>query len=225
MGKIGPIKGVLFDLDQTLTDRQQSLRKAAKLFAQHYAAELKPVTIDTIYSCFKQADVRVHRRLFTAELCETLPWKTAPSARDLLQFWNTHFPQCTVESAGATDVLRELVRRGIRVGIVSNGEEKPQNEKIDAMNIRRFLACVIVEEAVGISKPEAGIYQLALKELNVPARFALFVGENPRSDVIVPRKLGLHTIWIPGVFLWPKGAPPPSHSIQNLREILDLITT
>ena len=212
MQKIGPIKGVLFDLDQTLTDRQQSLRKAAKLFAQHYAAELKPVTIDTIYSSFKQADIRVHRRLFTAELCETLPWKTAPSVAIC---WNSGAPislSAPSKAPGATEVLRELVRRGIRIGIVANGEEKPQNEKIDAMNIRRFLNCVIVEEAVGISKPEAGIYQLALKELNVPARYTLFVGENPRSDVIVPRKLGLHTIWIPGVFLWLGAAPVAFHS-------------
>ena len=58
----------------------------------------------------------------------------------------------------------------------------------------RFSA-ILVSEAVGLRKPDAAIFNAALKSLNVQPHEAVFIGDNPNADVLGAQAAGLKGIW------------------------------
>jgi putative hydrolase of the HAD superfamily len=54
----------------------------------------------------------------------------------------------------------------------------------------------LIDGEVGIGKPEAGIYLLALDRLGVSADEAWMIGDNFEWEIAAPQKLGIRGIWI-----------------------------
>lgn len=85
-------------------------------------------------------------------------------------------------------VLDELRRRGLKIGLVSNG----------ARDLDEFLAhhAIVVDVAVGSrahgrTKPHPTIFQAALDLLGVRAEEAAMVGDSPEDDLEGARALGM----------------------------------
>jgi putative hydrolase of the HAD superfamily len=86
-------------------------------------------------------------------------------------------------------LVEELRRLGIRVGLLSNswGNMYPRG-RIDAL----FDAIVISGE-VGLRKPQAAIYELAVARLGVPADRVLFL-DDAKPNVVGARAAGLQAL-------------------------------
>jgi putative hydrolase of the HAD superfamily len=54
---------------------------------------------------------------------------------------------------------------------------------------------LIVSEEVGLSKPDPGIFQMALDRLNVHAEDAVMVGDSWTADVAGARACGMRAFW------------------------------
>jgi putative hydrolase of the HAD superfamily len=225
MDSIGTIRGVLFDLDHTLTDREKSFRKMAERMRKHYSKDLRPCSSEDLLTAFQRFDGRGYRDRdkFCGDLCTHLPWKNPPKLADLMKFWSDNFPHCAVESDGAKNMLEEFRSRGLRLGVVSNGNGPSQNIKVDILGFRPFLEFVLVSGEVGVNKPDERMYQLALDTIKLPPGQVVFVGDHPLNDVIIPQRLGMSAVWISGIFDWPAGYPLPSFSVQSLAELPTLI--
>jgi putative hydrolase of the HAD superfamily len=225
MDRIGHIKAVIFDLDQTLTDRDKSMRKMAEVFAGHFAPDLRPCSFETVHSAMKRADARGFRPRpkFAGDLLEMLPWKSQPKPETLIAFWEEKFPICAVERAGSGEVLEELLGRGLKLGVLTNGETIPQKTKLKVMGFEPFFASVLISRATGTKKPEPAFYQLALDALGCTAETVVFVGDHPHFDVVMPQQLGMNAVWLKGIFDWPADVPPPVYSISELKELPTLL--
>lgn len=84
------------------------------------------------------------------------------------------------------DLVEELRDLGIRVGLLSNswGNTYPR-ERIDAL-----FDPVVISGEVGLRKPQAAIYELALARLGIPADRVLFV-DDAEPNVLGARAAGL----------------------------------
>src|SRR5688500_6226281 len=104
-------EAVLFDLDETLTDRPASLRRFAAVFAMAYQQRLAPIEAAELEQLVFAADRSGGGRqarpgpdrhdLVVAEALTiggsrlgSLPWRDVPSSDELAAYWTAVFPAC-----------------------------------------------------------------------------------------------------------------------------------
>jgi putative hydrolase of the HAD superfamily len=130
-------QAMLFDLDETLTDRTQSIVHYAERFQCDFADHLASTAVSTIAAALLAADVRGYRprEEILRDFSRRLPWRTVPNVSRLRRHWDTCFPRSVVARAGLEETLSALHARGIRLGIVTNGEVRFQEPKITQWTI------------------------------------------------------------------------------------------
>src|SRR5712691_9588698 len=134
-------QAILFDLDDTLTDRTQSIMYYAQRFQSDFVDYLASTTISTIAVALLTADVRGYhpREELLRDFSQRLPWRTVPEVSRLRTHWDTCFPRSVVGREGLKATLSALHALGIRLGIVTNGEVRFQEPKIAQLRIGRYL--------------------------------------------------------------------------------------
>ena len=100
---------------------------------------------------------------------------------------------CKPDPAAAT-VLRCLKRAGLRIAAISNTEDGRVNESLALAGLDSELEFLIDSHNVGLRKPDAAIFQLALDRLELQAREAAYVGDSFGHDVIGAQRAGLYPI-------------------------------
>jgi len=218
-------QAILFDLDETLVDRTQSIAFYAERFQRDFTDSLASLSTSALIAVILAADGRGYRpraELWGA-LVRSLPWQNPPEPSVLQTHWDTWFPLLTVARAGLAETLTALHAQGIRLGIVTNGRVRGQQTKITQLGIRHYLSAVVISEAVQIAKPDPRIFARALAEVGCQPSQAWFVGDHPVNDVLGAAAAGLRSIWLTGVRPWPTGHPAPKWQIGALIELVALV--
>lgn len=83
----------------------------------------------------------------------------------------------------AVDVLTSLRNQGFRLGILTNGNEEQQLEKLRAIGLHESVDVVCVSEAIGVQKPDPRAFKTLAQRLGVAPAECLFVGDNPQQDI------------------------------------------
>ncbi len=126
------------------------------------------------------------------------------------------------------EVLRELYRRGYKLGIISNliGETEVY-EWLEADGLRELFASVILSPECGLRKPDAEIYRVSSRELGIPCGEIASIADNQGRDIEGAREAGIaynviynspekkHPVD-------PNGENPPDAIVNDFRELLDL---
>lgn len=101
---------------------------------------------------------------------------------------------------GARDGLRALAGAGVRLGIVSNAEGTVEQQLREAELVQVGagagveVECVIDSTVVGVAKPDARIFHIALDTMGVEPGDAWYVGDTPSFDVTGARNAGLRPL-------------------------------
>lgn len=176
---------ILFDLDDTLHDRNKSLCKFVDLFKLEYSHVLNYDSNLIIKEVFFEIDWQGYRQrdeMFT-ELQSRISWKYKPNLKELVDFWNEEFPKCAEPMTNVYKVLDFFKNENIKMGIVTNGHSDFQNRKIDKLDLRKYMKTIIISEEVNVRKPNPEIFHLALSRANSNSKTTLFVGDNPLCDI------------------------------------------
>ena len=122
----------------------------------------------------------------------------------------------------ALPVLEALRARGFRTGIVSNtpwgSPAALWREQISRFGLRERVDVDVFCDDVGWRKPARQVFEFALDGLGVPASECLFVGDDPRWDLVGPRALGMQAVWIDRLGAVQEAEEVP---IRNLSELWD----
>jgi putative hydrolase of the HAD superfamily len=92
--------------------------------------------------------------------------------------------------------LDALADRGVRLGIITNGEEHFQLPKLERMGLADRFEHVIASGALGITKPDRRIFEFACEKFGVPVSDALYVGDRLATDAVGARDAGLRGVWL-----------------------------
>jgi putative hydrolase of the HAD superfamily len=192
------LRAVLFDLDDTLTDRSRSIERLAGRFLERFGLDLAGCEIEEVIREIREGDRGGYapREDLGAHLQSSLPWRKSPSVESLVDFWRGNFPRCNVERSGVSSTLQTLHQHGLKLGVISNGSTDSQNTKLEVMGIRSLFSAVLISEEVGIKKPDPRIFRMGLEKLGVNASEAIFVGDNPLLDVAGATAVGIRAIWL-----------------------------
>ena len=101
------IDTVLFDLDETMTDRSASLASYASLFHRAFAELLGPISVEQIAATFIALDNRGYRprEEVYAGIVDKLSWVRAPDAAVIGEHWRMWFPRSAIGRVGSRQVF------------------------------------------------------------------------------------------------------------------------
>ena len=113
-------------------------------------------------------------------------------------------------------ILREA---GYRLAVISNRDQPFQNV-LDAHGLSEFFPYSLAGGEVDIYKPEPGIFEHALKQMQVTAPETVYVGDNYYADIVGARRAGLQP-----VLYDPKRIFPDADciTIQSFDELIGVI--
>jgi putative hydrolase of the HAD superfamily len=97
-------------------------------------------------------------------------------------------------------VLRELRANGLKLAIVSNlpwgSPAYLWHDEIRRLGLHECVDEVVTCTDVGWRKPASPIFRYALDKLEVSVEDAVFVGDDPRWDLVGPRRIGMDAVII-----------------------------
>ena len=91
--------------------------------------------------------------------------------------------------------LTELLRRGIKMGVISDAPRLPVWLRIVALGLHHYFDHVITFDDTGERKPSPGPFRKALEVLKVSPEETFMVGDWAERDIKGAKALGLHTAW------------------------------
>jgi HAD superfamily hydrolase (TIGR01549 family) len=113
--------------------------------------------------------------------------------------------------------LRALRARGYGLGLITN-RENAENfyALVDRLGLRLCFDLLVVAGEVGVSKPDTGIFRVALERAGVTAQEALYVGDNYWADVVGARRAGIPPVLLDPYHLFPEAECPVLERIEDL---------
>lgn len=93
------------------------------------------------------------------------------------------------------DALAESLP-GVRLGIITNAALDGQREKLQAVDALHRFDHVIASEEVGVAKPGARIFEVAVQAFGVAPEQAAYIGDRLETDALGAAAAGLTGVWL-----------------------------
>ncbi|QWH06630.1 HAD family hydrolase [Bacillus mycoides] len=189
---------MLFDLDDTLLDRDKAVDNLFLLVLEKCYEDVSDTVKNNMLQKFKEYDKREYGISDKTIVLESLFDEFAPKyrlPRNYIQdFWNENFPKCFSIDQN-TILFLNHIKRHFKVGIITNGSTQRQKAKIMNTSLNEYFDTIIISEEVGFSKPDKRIFELALNKLNVQSEDVLFVGDDLEKDIAGCQNANIKGIW------------------------------
>ncbi|MBI2077689.1 MAG: HAD-IA family hydrolase [Euryarchaeota archaeon] len=201
------IKGVLFDLDNTLVDFMRMKRLASeeaarammgagadfgvdastagKRLFEHYLDH--GIESDDAFLSFlgKYNQSRLSAGIAKQEAILAAGIQSYLRAKDVLL---TPYP-------GVRRTLVELTRRGLKLGVVTDAPRLKGWQRLQALGIAEFFDVVITFHDSNVKKPDGRPFLMAVEGLGLRPFEVVMVGDWVEKDVQGARDAGLKTAW------------------------------
>ncbi len=192
------ITAVFFDFDDTLQSRAGAFRLYCSDFLSRYFPE---VTGEEKEKKMDEMEEHVDggyksREEYWPEMIELWGWKNPPELEVLVKDFNENFGKRVVMREGSVEMLKELKKRGYKLGMITNGNSLLQNTKLDSAGIRELFDMSVVSDDIGIWKPDKRIFEYGMDKLGVTKEQSLYVGDHPINDVQGALGAGMKVIWM-----------------------------
>ncbi len=157
--------------------------------------------LEALFKAFTNSDEKV----------KELKFKT--DKRDKIKnLWAYTFP-CVVQT------IEKLKKDGYSISVISNSDGRAA-QVLESVGLSKFMDKIYDSQTVGIAKPDAGIFKLALKELSLSPEDTVFIGDMFYTDILGSNRAG-----IPAVHLDPFDFYKdwPGMRVKNISAVPDLI--
>jgi putative hydrolase of the HAD superfamily len=219
------IAAVLFDLDDTLFNRDKAFRSWTVWFVRNQLLIEDELRHTAVAEGIIRLDAHGYypREALFAKIMEDHPSLGVDVAHCIAAYREQFMEHISPEEE-TTQALSALVEAGIPFGIVTNGPAI-QRHKMERLGLDRLTSCIFISEVFGCQKPDARIYLAAASCLNAEPREVLFVGDNPATDLLGAYSVGMKTAWLHHGQAWPAKLAHFSadFTLASLSEVLPLV--
>lgn len=179
------IKGVIFDLDDTLYSEKEYVRSGYKAVSDFLGGGYE----EKLWGYFED-----NKPAIDELLKEIGNFKIKDS---VLAIYRSHKPEIRLYE-GVKELLAELHKKGIKIGIITDGRSEGQRNKIDALGLEEFADDIIITDELGgvqFRKPCDIAFRILQNRWRLPASEIIYVADNPSKDFQAPCQLGMRSIW------------------------------
>lgn len=190
------IKGVIFDLDNTLLDfmkmKEFAVKAAIKGMIEAGLLVDEKQSYDEIIAIYgefgwenqKVFDVFIEKQIGRVEhkflAAGIVAYRRAREA-NLMVYPNVN------------KTLMSLAKSGIKLGVVSDAPSREAWMRIYYLNLYHFFDVVITFDDTGERKPSEKPFKMSLEKLRLNPDETIMVGDWPDRDVVGAKKIGMYT--------------------------------
>lgn len=208
--RFGPIRGVLFDIDDTLVDLEYAMTTALREVSEHLLPGLDQTGWERFGRIFTHETTHYFDRYLAGELTfndqRLLRGRAAlghfgveladgEEAHQWVTAYGRVQPGYVRAFEDVVPLLDLLDDAGIPYGAVSNNVHDYQRAKLDGAGLERIIR-LVGTDTVGVAKPEPAIYLEGVRLLGTDPADTLFVGDNRLLDAEGATAAGLLGVWL-----------------------------
>ncbi len=187
----------IFDLDDTLYDREQFVQSGFAAVAQEVARTCS-IPADWALATLRHAHGDGRAGMELQALCADHGLSAGPRDADMIEalvrIIREHRPSLVL-APGAAAVLTRLRSEGWSLAVLTNGWPATQRAKVEALAIEALVdAVVYAEEHVPGGKPARAAFDAALEAIGAVPAHTVFIGDDLVRDVHGARAAQLRTI-------------------------------
>ncbi|MEH2458384.1 HAD family hydrolase [Nostoc sp.] len=166
---------------------------------------------------FQESGRRKLREAFLPYGCE---FSNADADALLSDYWKDYVSMCRLFD----DVSKCFAQlQGYKLGVITNGQETQQVEKLRQCGILSVFDVVVTSEAAGFPKPQPQIFQYACPKLGVQEKESVYVGDNLELDAIAARDTGFVGVWLNRLHRNAEYSIGSVERINHLTELCELL--
>ncbi len=230
MGEFSSIRGVVFDLDDTLWPCEPTIVNAENALYEWLQSNYPKIT-----QKYSIQDLTAYRAEFAGSnphLAHDFTALRRESMALLAKEFN--YPEAMADIGLAwfrkhrnmvelyPDSLPTISRlsKHYQTGVITNG-----NADVDAIGLSEYFDFVVTAETAGVAKPNKGIFEFASTQSGLATHELLYVGDHPSFDIVGAKYSGWKAIWFnPGKQIWSESTASPDAEIQNICELIGLLS-
>ena len=186
-------RGIVFDLDDTLYFERDYARSGFVHLAATTAADEEQATamVAWLMAAFEAGPRNdIVDRFVAAHPTVAARYRVA----ELVDVYRSHQPEIML-IPGTEDLLDRLRRRGVRLGLLSDGRVEGQRAKLAALRLQGALDPIVLTAAhKGFRKPSVRGFEWIGRAWDLPCTELAYVADNPSKDFVAPRRLGWRTV-------------------------------
>lgn len=187
------IRAVLFDLDDTLMDHQSAADRAVVVWAAELGLSDDAPTLtarwtdvsNRHYLRFQQRELTAveQQRARVREFLPHLDLRHDAAAEAVFDDYVGRYRSAWTAFADARPALERARSAGLRVGVLTNGEERFQRGKLARGRLEDVVDEFVASSTLPWSKPDARAFHTACGRLGTDPSETLMVGDSLANDV------------------------------------------
>ncbi|MEV7932960.1 HAD family hydrolase [Curtobacterium sp. NPDC089185] len=199
---------VVFDLDGTLFDHAGASGTAVRRFFAGLGVDAS----DAVVAAWGDAERRHFDRWRQGEidfatqrrtrLADVLPFAGLSPPHDtdvadaLFGRYLAEYRSAWRLFDGSVELVEQIRATGLRVGLLTNGTEEQQRDKLAVTGLDRHLDVVCSSEGIGAAKPDPAAFAAVATALGVHVAECLLVGDDPEVDVAGAHAAGMRAVLV-----------------------------
>lgn len=202
---------VLFDLDDTLFAHRNAVSAGILAYRLAHSGALGSADHGVEDARWTELEERHYHRYLAGEL--DFAGQRRARAREFVEPFGVdlttdhladewfdryfdHYVAAWILHEDALACLDALGERGLRLGIITNGDPVFQGNKIAKLGLTDRFEHVITSGELGFAKPDPRIFHHACELFGVEPNRAVYVGDRLATDAIGAARAGLSGVWI-----------------------------
>ncbi len=180
----GCIKGVIFDLDDTLYPEKDYIKSGYKVVAE-YLGNIKYA--DKLWSYFEEGKPAID------ELLRELGQEEEKDM--VVDLYRSHKPDIS-PYPGVVEMIEKLKSKNIKLGVITDGRPEGQRNKLEALGLD--IKDVIITDELGgtqFRKPCDIAFRIMACKWKLPFEQIVYIGDNLTKDFQAPQQLGIKFVY------------------------------
>ena len=219
-GKSRPIKGVIFDLDDTLYSERQYVRSGFRATAKWLGRDEAE---EKLWNYFLDGKNAIDELLNE--------WGQQDRKEQCLRVYREHMPEISLYE-GAEELIKRFSAEGILVGIITDGRVEGQKNKIKALGLDGLISDIIITDELGgvrFRKPNDIAFRIMQCRWGIPFEEMMYIGDNLNKDFQAPKQLGMRSLYFEnkdGLYYNEKASGSDYEAkIDNMADVYDICYT
>ncbi len=178
------IRGVIFDLDDTLYSEKEYVRSGYKVVSDYLGGDYE----ERLWRFFEAGKLAIDELLMEIGRMD--------EKNIALGVYRSHKPRIHLYD-GVAEMLERLRDIGIKTGIITDGRPEGQRNKLEVLGLQSLVDDIIITDELGgaqFRKPCDIAFRIMQNRWKLPASEMMYVGDNPNKDFQAPQQLGMKSV-------------------------------